>query len=231
VIFAKTSDIFSRKSLLLLGLILFTTFSIACGVAQTMTQLIIFRAFQGIGGSGIYSMVSVIASEMVPLEKLGTYMAIFSSVFVVSSVLGPILGGVINDHSSWRWVFLLNAPAGAMAIALVMWVLPSEYPYVKTKEGRGWRNLFEGERWKRLDWVGTTLSLAGSILLCFALEEAGTVYAWGSAVIIVTLVISGVCWVAFVFWERVIEKNGNSKQEAILPWRLVSHRISGGVLL
>lgn len=69
---------------------------------------IVLRAFQGIGGSGIYSMVGVITIIVVPPEKYGKYVAIISSVFAVASVLGPVLGGTINDHSSWRWVFLLK---------------------------------------------------------------------------------------------------------------------------
>ena len=69
---------------------------------------IVFRVLQGMGASGIYSMVTVVASEMVPLHKIGKYMGIITSVFVVSSVLGPVLGGAINSHGSWRWVFLLK---------------------------------------------------------------------------------------------------------------------------
>lgn len=106
--------------MILLALLIFTIFSVACGAATGMTELsvskfpppiknecslqerVVLRAFQGIGGSGIYSMVSVIVTIVIPPEKYGKYMAIISSVFVVASILGPVLGGAINDHSSWR---------------------------------------------------------------------------------------------------------------------------------
>jgi len=110
--------------MMLLALLVFTVFSIACGAATGMTELcvpfllvpkrrtdrnsIILRAFQGLGGSGIYSMVGVVSVAVIPPLKFGKYMAIISSVFAIASVLGPLLGGVINDHSTWRWVFLLK---------------------------------------------------------------------------------------------------------------------------
>lgn len=111
--------------MILLALLIFTVFSIACGAATGMTELfvpsplilqsprtdessIILRAFQGVGGSGIYSMVGVVVTAVVPTEKFGKYMAILSSVFAVASILGPLLGGVINDNTTWRWVFLLK---------------------------------------------------------------------------------------------------------------------------
>ncbi|KAI4159145.1 MAG: hypothetical protein LQ342_006849 [Letrouitia transgressa] len=120
------SDIFGRKAMLLIALVLFTAFSIVCGLINNMLELIIFRALQGVGGSGIYSMVTVIAPEMVPLHKIGKYMAIITSVFALASVLGPIFGGVINSHGSWRWVFLLKRvfsthQPGVTWIAFVGW--------------------------------------------------------------------------------------------------------------
>ena len=129
IIYAKFSDVLGRKPMLLLALLLFTVSSVACGFARTIIELwvdrfqltldmpimlihvvlsIIFRAFQGMGGSGIFSMVQVIASEMVPLHKIGKYMSIITSVFALSSVCGPLLGGVISSHGKWRWVFLLK---------------------------------------------------------------------------------------------------------------------------
>ncbi|GKT45456.1 multidrug resistance protein 3 [Colletotrichum spaethianum] len=89
--------------MILLALAIFTIFSIANTEAR-----IVFRAIQGVGASGIYAMVNVINPELVPSEKWGSIVAVTSLVIVVSSVLGPVLGGIINDHSSWRWVFLLK---------------------------------------------------------------------------------------------------------------------------
>ncbi|KAI4182056.1 MAG: hypothetical protein L6R41_006236 [Letrouitia leprolyta] len=87
---------------------LFTVFSLACGVAQTMEQLIVFRAFQGIGGSGIYGMVMAISPEITPAAKFGLVSGCISAVFASSSILGPIIGGAITSTTTWRWVFYLK---------------------------------------------------------------------------------------------------------------------------
>jgi len=123
VILAKLSDIFGRKLLMSFTLIMFIAFSIAYGLAQSMTTLyvtspnswslltiirIIFRAFQGIGGGGINAMTFVILPEMAPTEKYALYAAIISATSALASLLGPILGGLINNHTNWKWVFLLK---------------------------------------------------------------------------------------------------------------------------
>ncbi|KAA8905057.1 major facilitator superfamily transporter [Sphaerosporella brunnea] len=231
IIYAKFSDVLGRKPMILLALLIFTVFSIVCGVAQTMVQLIICRALQGFGASGIYSMVMVIAPDMVPYEKMGPYMGIISSVFAIASILGPIVGGAIIDHSTWRWVFWLNGPAGAFAIVLISAALPSNFPYGKEssrKQGLG--EIFSKKNSQRLDWIGAFLSLAASILLVFPLQQAGTKYAWNSAPVISTFILSGVLWTAFIAWERWLSFS-KSKQEPVLPWWLVKDRMFVGMLL
>ncbi|PWW75728.1 putative MFS multidrug transporter [Tuber magnatum] len=231
VIYAKFSDIFGRKSMMIIALVVFTVFSILCGVSQNMLQLIVFRAFQGLGGSGIYAMSMVIPPDMVPLEKFGLYMGIISSVFALSSILGPILGGVINDKTTWRWVFLLNAPGGCGALALIALVLPSNFPHPKLPERRGLGEVFSKSAFRRLDWRGTSLSLAASVLLVYALQEAATDFRWNSAKVISTLTISVLCWVGFALWERVVEQHADGIQEPIFPWRVAKNRAAGGVFL
>ncbi|KAF5970665.1 major facilitator superfamily transporter [Fusarium coicis] len=105
IIYSKLSDIFGCKLMLLLAITIFTVFSMACGASDPMVPLIVFRAFQGIGGSGIYSLSTIMLPLIVPPEKYATYISIMSSTFILSSVLGPILGGAITDHTTWRWVF------------------------------------------------------------------------------------------------------------------------------
>ncbi|RFU74580.1 mfs-type transporter [Trichoderma arundinaceum] len=123
VIYAKFSDVFGQKTMLLLALAIFTIFSALCGAASEIVELILFRAFQGVGASGIYSMIMVIAPGLIPPAKYGKYMAIVATVFIVASVLGPILGGVINRQSSWRWVFLLKLDVVGMFLLLAWTVL------------------------------------------------------------------------------------------------------------
>ncbi|XDG03758.1 hypothetical protein ABKA04_003373 [Annulohypoxylon sp. FPYF3050] len=114
IIVAKSSDLFGRKTVLLLSMFIFTIFSGSCVAAKTMVQLIICRAFQGIGGCGVYSIVMVIIFEMVPPAKYTLHYTILTVLYAFSMTLGPIVGGVINDRSSWIWVFLLNVPAGVV---------------------------------------------------------------------------------------------------------------------
>lgn len=108
MITAKLSDIWGLKSLLLLCASIFLVFSMACGGAQTMTQLVVFRAFQGIGGSGLYSLTFVAIMKMIVPEKIGFYSGIVSSVFALANLLGPLLGGIIADRTTWRWIFFMK---------------------------------------------------------------------------------------------------------------------------
>ncbi|OIW28775.1 MFS general substrate transporter [Coniochaeta ligniaria NRRL 30616] len=227
VIYAKFSDVLGRKPMLLLAVGLFTVFSIVCGSISSLLQLIIFRAFQGMGASGIYAMVTVMNPEMVPSSQWGTYVAITSVVFVLSSVLGPVLGGVINghDHSSWRWVFLLNAPTGAIATGLIAFLLPNHFPYKATAATASsrWHDKFTLKSLARLDLIGAFLLLASSILLVFGFEEAGARYPWSSAAVLSTLIIGGLLLVGFVIWEKVVSHE-RFVQEPVFPLRLMKDR-------
>lgn len=231
IIFAKFSDVLGRKFVVLLSLAIFTIFSIVCGVITSMVQLIIFRAFQGVGASGIYAMVNVINPELVPSDKWGNIVAGTSLVLVFSSVLGPVLGGVINNHSSWRWVFLLNAPTGAFATALLAFLLPSNFPH----QGRGvnqpsMRDKFSGAAIARLDFVGAAVLLAASILLVFGFEEAGSRYPWNSPIVISTIVCGGSLFLAFIACEYVVGKP-KYPQEPVFPLRLLKDRHFVGLFL
>lgn len=108
LLIAKLSDLVGLKPLLLGSNLVFLVFSIASGVARTIDQLIVFRAFQGIGASGLYCLVFVAILQLISLEKAGLYSGVISSVFALSNLLGPILGGVIVDNTTWRWIFYIK---------------------------------------------------------------------------------------------------------------------------
>ncbi|KND92552.1 Multidrug resistance protein 3 [Tolypocladium ophioglossoides CBS 100239] len=190
LIWSKLSDTFGTKWLLLLANGIFCVFSIACAVSKTMIQLIVFRAFQGIGGSGMYSVVFVVLAETVSMEKLGLCMGVMSSCFALASLLGPILGGVISDNSSWRWIFWLNVPCIALVFAVLAKFMDSP------KSNQEIRSSL-----KRMDLVGALLSLAWAVPLIFALQEGGKTYGWNSGVIIGTLVTGVIMLVVFGFWQ------------------------------
>ncbi|KAK0648531.1 major facilitator superfamily domain-containing protein [Cercophora newfieldiana] len=226
VIYAKLASIFGSKTMFLLALTLFTIFSIACGLASTMTQLIILRAFQGIGGSGIYSMVLVLAPQLVPVTEYGKYIGIISSVFALASITGPLVGGAIATNTSWRWVFLLNGPPGLIAIVLVAIFLPASKAETNSTFSTRLRAKFSRETTKRVDILGAVSLLAASVLLVFALESGGSRYPWNSGPIIATFILSGASWIIFVAWEIHLEKS-NGTQEPIFPMGLLrNHRLA-----
>jgi MFS family permease len=108
VIWAKLADIVGRKYILLMSLCIFTLFSGLCGASQTIDQLIMFRWCQGCGGGGVFALVQLIFMELVPRRKLPAYLTMVMAAVALSLVVGPILGGGITLHGSWRWIFLIK---------------------------------------------------------------------------------------------------------------------------
>ncbi|KAL8891707.1 MAG: hypothetical protein Q9192_005711 [Flavoplaca navasiana] len=229
IILSKFSDIFGRKPLLMSAVFLFTIFSAACGAAQTFTQLAVLRAFQGIGGGGIYTLVFVISLQMVPPEGLAALSATLSSAYAFSAVLGPVLGGLISDHTTWRWVFLMNVPPGVIVLVLLWVSMPANFPYKTTHQDRMLKS-FNVEAVRKVDFVGAFTLLAASILFVAAVEEGGTEYPWNSAVVLCMLCISVVLWVLFFWWQRWASSRQN-QQEPVLPWRLLTDRFTMGFFL
>ncbi|KAJ5390077.1 MFS general substrate transporter [Penicillium cataractarum] len=231
VLSAKFSDILGRKTCLLVAVILFVVFSAACGAAQTMNQLIIFRALQGLGGAGNYAISTIIVLEMIPPEKFAKYTGLVSAAFVFSLLFGPIFGGAITQHSTWRWIFLLNVPAGVAATIALIFLLPNGFPYhSKAREDRGSLRESIEKAFRRIDIVGAFLLVAATVLLVTGLDEADEQFAWRSAFTIAVLVISGVLWILFAIWERRVTLNA-STTEPVFPWRFFQNRVWISMLL
>ncbi|KAB5578102.1 drug resistance transporter EmrB/QacA subfamily [Coniochaeta sp. 2T2.1] len=184
---------------------------------------IILRAFQGIGGSGIYSMVLFLAPKLVPMTEYGKYIGIISSVFALASVTGPLVGGAISSNTSWRWVFLLNGPPGFLAILIIATFLPASEVEAGSGIRARLRAKFSNKTLRRVDILGAISLLAASVLLIFALESGGTRYKWTSGTIISTFVLSGLSWIVFIFWETYLERT-TSTQEPVFPMGLLKNR-------
>ncbi|ORY11222.1 major facilitator superfamily domain-containing protein [Clohesyomyces aquaticus] len=210
MIVAKLSDVWGLKSILIFCNVFFLIFSMACGAAQSMTQLIVFRAFQGIGGSGLYALVFVALMQLATPEQLGLYSGIISSVFAVANLLGPILGGVISDHTTWRWIFFINGPIVSTAIGLLFVSLPGK------TDGKS--NM---DRLRNFDMIGGLLSVCWPIPLLFALQEGGSSYDWNSGVIIGTLVAGLIGFLLFGCFETWITYR--TKKEAVFPIRFLTN--------
>src|SRR5438270_6826278 len=212
-IYGKLADLFGRKPLFLFGTAVFLIGSMASGAAQSMEQLILFRAIQGLGAGAVLPIVLTIIGDIFALEERAKVQGLFSGVWGVSSIIGPALGGVIVDHFSWRWVFYINIPFGLLSAFLLIIALKENV-----------------ERRKRsLDYLGT-LTLTGSIVaLLFAVLQGGTTWAWDSLPSLGLFALAIVLLVLFLFQEA-------RASEPILPLTLFTNRIItissiGGVIL
>ncbi|KAF2807322.1 MFS general substrate transporter [Mytilinidion resinicola] len=230
IIWAKLSDIIGRKVALTASLVAFTAFSAGCGAAQTITQLIVLRAFQGFGGAGCFSVASVIVFEMVPTQKYPFYGSIVSAVVALATLLGPIIGGLITENCSWRWVFLINVPIGVTTIIILLITLPNSFPCHSRKTAPMALQNSSLPNLRRMDFLGAFLFTGASFTFVTSLLESSTKYSWSSAPTIVLLVISVALAISFISWERYITL-GSNMPEPIFPWRFVYNRAWMGMLL
>src|SRR5437879_1085743 len=163
-IYGKLADLFGRKPLFLFGTALFLIGSAASGAAQSMEQLFIFRAIQGLGAGAVLPIVLTIIGDIFALKERAKVQGLFSGVWGLSSIIGPALGGLIVDHFSWRWVFYINIPFGLLSAFLLI---------ISLKENV--------ERKKHsIDYVGSLLLTFGIVALLFALLQGGVTWAWTS---------------------------------------------------
>ncbi len=212
-IYGKLADLYGRKPLFLFGTAVFLIGSAASGAAQSMEQLIIFRAIQGLGAGAVLPIVLTIIGDIFELKERAKVQGLFSGVWGLSSIVGPALGGLIVDHFSWRWVFYINIPFGLLSAFLLIIALKEDV-----------------ERKKRsLDYVGTLSLTGGIVALLFAVLQGGTSWAWNSLPSIGLFAVAAILLVLFLLQER-------RAAEPILPLTLFSNRIIaiasiGGVIL
>src|SRR6476469_4464887 len=130
-LYGKLGDVYGRKNLFLFAISVFLLGSLLCGTATDMTQLVIFRAVQGIGAGGLFPLSLAVIGNIVPPRDRGRWQGLIGAVFAASSIIGPAVGGFIVDNASWRWIFLVNIPVGGLALVVVAIVMPRRAPHTQ----------------------------------------------------------------------------------------------------
>jgi EmrB/QacA subfamily drug resistance transporter len=201
-LWGKLGDLYGRKAFFQASIVIFLAGSALAGLAHSMLELIAFRAVQGIGGGGLMTGAQTIVADVVPARDRGRYQGLFGSVFGVTSVLGPLIGGFFVDNLSWRWVFYVNLPVGAVALAVVAAVLPGQLRRVNHK----------------IDYAGALLLAGSAASLVLLASLGGTTYPWSSPPIAI-MGVGGVVLAAGFLWAE------RRATEPVVPLRLFGNRV------
>lgn len=202
-IYGKLSDLYGRKRILQIAIFLFLIGSVLCAMAQTMGQLILFRAVQGLGGGGLMALAFTIIGDVVAPRERGRYQGYIGGVFALASVAGPLLGGIFTETLSWHWIFLINLPLGAAALAMT---------------SRALGRLPAGRERPKIDYLGAALLMGTVTTLLFVVSRGGVVVPWTSPTILGLAALGVALLVAFLVHERRVE-------EPILPLHLFRHPV------
>lgn len=192
-IYGKLSDLIGRKPIILFALIVFLVGSALAGTSQTMTMLIGFRGFQGLGGGGLIAMATAIIGDLFSPRERARWQGLLGAIFGATFILGPTAGGYITDHFSWRWVFYVNLPLGVVALLALIFLMPT---------------LRQPVAGARIDVLGALLLIFGVVPLLLGFNWAGSQYAWISPQIIGLLGGAAVVLIAFFLYEARLERRG-----------------------
>jgi EmrB/QacA subfamily drug resistance transporter len=201
-IYGKLGDVYGRKPLFLFAIVVFLVGSALCGVAQNMTQLVLFRGIQGLGAGGLIPLAIAVVGVIIPPRDRGRYQGLIGAVFGSASIIGPAVGGFIVDHTTWRWIFYLNLPVGALALAVISVTMPRRAPQTE----------------RSIDWGGAALLAACTTPLLLGLVWGGRDYAWSSGHVVGALCAAVAAFAAFLLYERRVS-------EPILPFSLMRNRV------
>jgi EmrB/QacA subfamily drug resistance transporter len=208
-LYGKLGDLYGRKLVLQAAIVIFLAGSALCGTAQGMTELIAFRAIQGLGAGGLIVVSIAVVGDVIPPRDRGRYQGFFGAVFGVSTVIGPLVGGFFVDNLSWRWIFYVNLPIGAVALGVIGVAFHAPVERVRHS----------------VDWLGAALLTGFLTSIVLFTSLGGTTYAWDSTPIVVLIVLAVVLLPLFVLAER-------HASEPILPLELFRNRIftvAGGI--
>ncbi len=201
-LYGKLSDLHGRRRLYRVAILVFLAGSLASGAAQTMGQLVAFRALQGVGAGGLMALSQTIIGDVVSPRERGRYTGYVGAMFALASIAGPLLGGYVVDNLDWRWIFFINLPVGAAALWLTHRNLQLPFP----------------RRQRQIDYLGAALLTGGIVALLLVSVWGGTTYAWSSPVIISLGLLCMVALAAFLLVET-------RAPEPILPLEIFRDRV------
>ncbi|MXN87549.1 MFS transporter, partial [Burkholderia sp. 4812] len=183
------------------AIVLFVVGSALCGLARDMTQLIVLRALQGLGGGGLMVVTMAAIADLIPPDERGRYQGMFGGVYGIATVIGPLLGGFLVQHLSWRWIFYINLPLGALAFAVIGAAFKPHTAHVR----------------RRIDYAGAAFLATALTCVVLFTSQGGTILPWSSPQLWFTLALGLVATAGFVYEERLAA-------EPILPLELFRHR-------
>jgi EmrB/QacA subfamily drug resistance transporter len=207
-LYGKLGDVYGRKPLFIFAIVVFLLGSALCGLAQNMTQLVIFRGIQGLGAGGLFPLALAVVGSIVPPRERGRYQGLIGAVFASASIIGPALGGFIVDNTTWRWIFYVNLPVGGLALLVISITMPRRAPLTEHS----------------IDWAGAALLAVCSTSLLLGLVWGSSDYTWTSAQVVGSLTVSALFFAVFLLYERRVP-------EPILPFDLMRNRTVAASLL
>ena len=200
----KLSDIYGRKKLFLIAIFVFVAGSALSGLSQNMAELIVFRAFQGLGAGMLFSMTFAVIGDLFAPAERARWQGIIGGVFGIASIIGPLLGGYLTDHASWRWNFYINVPVGILAFFMISTFMP---------------HIAVDKKDQKIDFLGAGLLAGGLSSLLLALVWGGSQYPWGSFEVIGLFGLAAALLAIFGWVEHAHAK------DPILPLNLFSNSI------
>ncbi|MFD1495793.1 MDR family MFS transporter [Streptosporangium lutulentum] len=209
-IWGKLGDLYGRRIIFISSVVIFLVGSVLCGLSQDMTQLIAFRAIQGLGAGGLMVGVMSIIGEMIPPRDRSKYQGLMMAVMPVAMIGGPLIGGFITDNLDWRWAFYVNLPLGVITL-VVCWITLGKLP--------------KGAGKARIDWFGAALLTVWITALVLITSWGGVQYDWGSPQILGLAALTVVAFVAFIVVQRRVA-------EPIMPLRVfnsLNFNLAGGL--
>jgi EmrB/QacA subfamily drug resistance transporter len=201
-LYGKLSDLYGRRNLFVVAIVVFVVGSVLCAASQTMIELVVARGIQGLGAGGLIPLAIATIGDLYSPRERGRIQGYTAGLFGFTSVAGPLLGGLLTDHATWRWIFLINIPVGALALGVVL---------VAMKIPRS-------SRQPRIDVMGSLAMIVASSSVLLALVWGGNQYPWGSVQVLGLLAVSGVLCLVFIAAER-------RAPEPIIPLGLFRNRV------